>query len=128
MTFLIMSKGGDVPLFPLDTVRAGAHWWSSQGGAVKVLEPDDDEDDLIIDIEPDAGTGFQVRRDSTGRALTTDGTPDQVAVVGAWARSLLPPDEPTEVWLVDWSYTQRVVLTPGMTAEQVRRSWKPIEA
>jgi len=40
---------------------------------------------------------------------------------------VLPPDEPTEVWLIDWSYTQRVVLTAGITADEVRRSWAPIE-
>jgi len=45
--------------------------------------------------------------------LTTDGTPNQVSMVGALARSLLPPDEPTEVWLVDQGYTQHVVLTPA---------------
>ena len=123
-----MSRSGDVPLFPEEAVRAGARWWEAQGAVVTVLDRPGNDYDVIIDVEPDGATGFQIRRDSTGRALTTDGTSQQTAFVASWARSLVPPEEPTEVWLVDDDYTQHVVLTPGITADEVGRSWTPIES
>jgi hypothetical protein len=127
MSFLIMARTGDVPLFPLDVVRAGAGWWTAQGGEVTVFDRPGDLHDLIIAVQPATAGRFQIRRDSTGRALSTDGTPAQVADVGVWARSQLLPDDPTEVWLVDQGYTQHVVLSPGITADVIERSWAPIQ-
>lgn len=128
MSFLMMARNGDGPLFPIDVVRAGAQWWTAQGDEVEVFDSPGDVHDLIIAVRPAAASRFQIRRDSTGQALITDGTADQTSAVASWARSLLPQNEPAEVWLVDDDYTQHVVLAPGITPEEVDRSWAPIEA
>lgn len=55
--------------------------------------------------------------------MSTDGTPEQVAEVAIWARSLVPDDPGGRVWLVDQGYSGHVDLVPGMTADDVKTGW-----
>ncbi|WP_136193002.1 hypothetical protein [Actinomyces procaprae] len=44
------------------------------------------------------------------------------AEVAAWARSL-NPDPELILWLIDDDFTGHVVLTPGITPDEIRASW-----
>ncbi|WP_233187961.1 hypothetical protein [Actinomyces qiguomingii] len=102
-------------------IRAAQKQWPG----CRIFHAGHGEHDSDVDIFPIFdGTEMQVFHFPDGKVVSARGAlPDRgIAEVAAWVRTL-NPDPDFVLWLTDMFFTGHVVLTPGITPEQIRASW-----
>ena len=119
MSYVISGTEKGAVSFPVADFEASvrAHW---NGSVQSVGRANDGM--VVADLQPTDQPGFSVRLARDGEAMSTDGTPAQVADVAVWAVSLLPVDEGQTLLLYD-ANGQRV-LEHGMSPEDVWSGWE----
>jgi hypothetical protein len=88
------------------------------GAAIRLTPADDPYRALEFAIDLGGEHPVDCALTADGRAVWVErGTIDEGAIVAAWVRGLVPPEQ--ELVLCDQAYSFDVALTPGMTRETI---------
>lgn len=118
---LVMAPEPKDFVITLEQFRAALDYWQPHA---HLINPLSDTVDAGIEVDRPDQPAFQILHSRNADVLFSDGTPDQAIEVAVWAINTFPKTGQGEVWLVDEGYTGHTVLTPGMSADDVKTGWQ----